>query len=157
MSAKLVGRDGRILQVDSGLLRAVLPGDENGCKCCAFECAEEVTIEMSFCGMSLTAVMPIPGFLNSFDSTVTLPDGSYLIPTASIGCTPCGWSLSVEVCAYCVETNQFAGEGYTANIPFSEEETQTGGFCPESGPVPLVCFSEQFGIPCVVPVSVVIE
>lgn len=106
--------------------------------------------------MSVTAEVDIPGFLNSFDSTVILPDGSFLIPSASIGCTTCGWSLSVEVCAYCAETNQFAGEGYTAKIPFAEDEAATGGYCPESGAVELICFSEQFGVPCVVPVSAVI-
>lgn len=140
------------------LVRLAPSSDDRACKCCAFECEVEVTISISFCGMSVNVTMPIPGFLNSLLSTVELPDGSFIVPSASIYCTPCGWTLDIGICAYCVETDQFASEGFTASIPFAAtEETLGAGHCPESGAVELECFGEQFGIPCITTTSATIE
>lgn len=122
--------------------------DDTPCKCCALECEEEVTITVTFCGMTAERTLPIPGILdgNQFES---LPDGSYLIVSAQISCGPCGWDLSIGVCAFCVATDQAASDGFTGVIPFADNPAPGGGYCPKSGAVDLTCFGDQFGIPCV--------
>ena len=117
------------------------------CKCCADDCTEEVTISVSFCGMTVTETLPIPGILTQ--GQANLPDGSYLIVSAQISCGPCGWYLDIGVCAYCDATQQAASDGFTAYIPFAETPADGNTYCPEAGPVTLTCFGEQFGIPCV--------
>jgi hypothetical protein len=123
---------------------------DRGCYCCASDCSTEVTIQVTFCGMTVTITLPIPG-VNGFTEATIKPDpDSYLIVEASIACTDCGWSLAIGVCGYCDATNQFASDSFTALIPFfSAEETPGAGYCPVTGEVDLICFGEQFGIPCV--------
>lgn len=122
------------------------------CKCCATECDTEVSISVSFCGMTVAATLPIPGILGL--AQATLPDGSYLIVSAQISCTPCGWFLDMGVCAYCDATQQAASDGFTAAIPFAATPNANGTYCPQTGAVTLTCFGEQFGIPCVTTPSV---
>jgi hypothetical protein len=121
--------------------------DDLPCKCCSFECGNDLLISLSFCGMTLNATVPIPGILNQ--AQANLPDGSYLILSAQIDCGPCGWSVLIGVCAYCEATQQAASDSFTASIPFGENPEGNGRYCPETGAVDLVCFGEQFGIPCV--------
>ena len=152
-----IGGIDRIVMND-GLVWLSERDDNRPCKCCAFECEVEVAISIEFCGMSVNVTMPIPGFLDTQANIVSLPDGSYLIPSASIYCTPCGWTLAIEICAYCAETEQFASEGFTASIPFAAaEETFGAGHCPELGEVDLQCFGEQFGIPCITTTSATVQ
>lgn len=117
------------------------------CKCCATECDTEVSISVSFCGMTVTATVPIPGILDS--AQATLPDGSYLIVSAQIACTSCGWFLDMGVCAYCDATQEAASDAFTASIPFAGTANADGTYCPQTGSVTLTCFGDQFGIPCV--------
>lgn len=121
--------------------------DSRPCKCCSFDCSTDLSISVSFCGMTVTATVPIPGNLDS--AQANLPDGSYLIVSGSISCGPCGWALDIGVCGYCESTQEAASDGFTALIPFAATAEATGGYCPESGAVDLTCFGEQFGIPCV--------
>lgn len=121
--------------------------DHRPCKCCAFECEAELTVETTFCGMTVTETLPIPGILNQ--GQANLPDGSYLILSAEISCTACGWELLIGVCAYCDATGQAASDAFTASIPFSDTAEAGGGYCPDFGAVDLTCFGDQFGIPCV--------
>lgn len=126
--------------------------DDRPCKCCAFECEAELEIEVTFCGMTLNATVQIPGFTDFAE--VTLPDGSYILLSAQIGCGPCGWEISIGICAYCDATQVAGSDAFTASVPFAAtEETFGAGHCPESGAVDLECFSEQFGIPCVTTVT----
>lgn len=122
--------------------------DDTPCKCCAFECVSELSIEVSFCGMTAVRAVPIPGILDG-NQIETLPDGSYLIVSAQIACGPCGWALDIGVCGYCESTQEAASDGFTALIPFAATAEAGGGYCPEPGFVDLTCFGEQFGIPCV--------
>jgi hypothetical protein len=122
--------------------------DDTPCKCCASECSGEVSIEVTFCGMTVSLSLPIPGASGFVEEADSVPQ-SYLIVEASISCTGCEWLLVISVCAYCDETNQFASDGFYACIPFAEEPESGCCFCPQSGPVTLECFGEQFGIPCV--------
>ncbi len=140
ISGKIRVHEGRVFLSEST--------DARPCKCCAFECESELTIEVTFCGMTAVRTVPIPGILDG-NQIETLPDGSYLIVSASISCGPCGWALDIGVCAYCEATQQAASDGFTALIPFAATAEATGGYCPESGAVDLTCFGEQFGIPCV--------
>lgn len=117
------------------------------CYCCAESCEAELTIEVTFCGMTAIRTVPIPGILDG-NQIETLPDDSYLIVSAQIACTPCGWELSIGVCAYCVATGQAASDAFTATIPFGGG-SPSGGYCPLNGVIELECFGEQFGIPCV--------
>lgn len=122
--------------------------DDTPCKCCALECAAELTIEVAFCGMTAIRTIPIPGVLND-NQIETLPDDSYLVVSAEIFCTACGWELLIGVCGYCASTEQYASDSFTALIPFSGTPEDGGGYCPETGNVDLTCFGAQFGIPCV--------
>lgn len=124
------------------------------CKCCATDCDLELSISVSFCGMTVNATLPIPGILGFAEET--LPDDSYLLVSATISCGPCGWFLDIGVCGYCTETQQAASDGFTAYIPFAGTPKADGTYCPEAEPVTLQCFSEQFGIPCVTDASAVI-
>lgn len=145
-----IGGIDRIVMND-GLVWLSERGDNRPCKCCAFECDDEVTITITFCGYTETFSIPIPGFGGiNLDLDGGGPGESYLIADAEISCGPCGWFLSISICAFCEETNVFASDGFTALIPFAdEEETLGAGYCPESGAVDLECFGDQFGIPCV--------
>lgn len=122
--------------------------DTRPCKCCSFDCASELTVEVSFCGMTATETLAIPAFLDS-QQVVTLPDGSYIILSAQIYCTPCGWVMEIGVCAYCDATQEAAADAFTATVPFSPTAEADGTFCPETGAVTLECFGDQFGIPCI--------
>jgi len=117
------------------------------CKCCATDCDTEVSISVSFCGMTVTATVPIPGTLGFAQEN--LPDGSYLIVSAQISCGPCGWFFDMGVCAYCDATQQAASDAFTASIPFAATPEANGTYCPETGAVTLTCLGDQFGIPCV--------
>lgn len=121
--------------------------DDLPCKCCAADCESQLTINVTFCGMTVEETLPIPGILNQ--GIDTLPDDSFLIVSASISCGPCGWYLDIGVCAYCVATNQFASDGFTGYVPFAATPEAGGGYCPEAGAVDLTCFGDQFGIPCI--------
>ena len=121
--------------------------DDLPCKCCSPDCSTDLSISVSFCGMTVNATVPIPGVLNQ--AQANLPDGSYLIVSAQIDCGPCGWSVLIGVCAYCDATQQAASDGFTAFIPFAATPEADGRYCPETGAVDLVCFGDQFGIPCV--------
>lgn len=149
---KVVLRNGEVFMVrdsfDALTVRLASDGEESACKCCAFECEVEVTISVTFCGVTSTFTMPIPGIGNFEDP---LPgEEDFLLVGADITCGPCGWYLTITICGYCEETDLFVSEGYTAEIPFaSSEETPGDGYCPESGEVDLECFGDQFGIPCV--------
>lgn len=143
-------RDGKVVATD-GLVHLREQGDPTACKCCASECEAEVTVEVTFCGYTVTLQVPIPGsaFVNQ-DLDESGPGESYINVEAVITCGPCGWNLQVSVCAYCEDTGVYASDGFTAVIPFAgSEETPGGGHCPESGEVELECFGLQFGIPCV--------
>lgn len=120
---------------------------DRACYCCASECESELTVSVSFCGMTVAETLQIPGTLGQ--GIATLPDGSYLILSADISCTPCGWSVLIGVCAYCDATQEAASDSFTAFIPFAATPEADGRYCPEAGAVDLVCFGEQFGIPCV--------
>lgn len=146
MTLEIPTRDGAIVLAD-GAVRLNDPADDRACKCCALSCSSELTVSVSFCGMTVTETLPIPGILNQ--GIVVLPDESYLIVSAQISCTPCGWDVLVGVCAYCVATGQAASDAFTALIPFAAAAEPAGGYCPEAGAVALECFGLQFGIPCV--------
>lgn len=147
--SELTGRaiNGKI-RLHDGLVFLSEETDGRPCKCCAFECESEVSVSVEWCGMSVAFSLPIPGS-SGFVEDPTPPPDSYLIVDAQISCTPCGWSLVIGVCAYCDETGQFASDSFTALIPFASAEEPAGGYCPEAGAVDLVCFGDQFGIPCV--------
>lgn len=121
-------------------------GDDTICKCCADECEVEMDFSVSFCGMTASGTCPIPGFAGANDA---LQDGSFIIAFADVICGPCGWFVSISICAFCVATNQFASEAFTAEVPFAANAEPGGGYCPESGQVNLICFGDQFGIPCI--------
>jgi hypothetical protein len=145
-------RDDRVVvvldQFGAASVRLGTQGDGVSCSCCAEECEQTVDISVSWCGMSVDFSVPVPGFAGEIDSLPD-PDESFLQVGAVISCGPCGWFLSILICAYCDETDQFVSEGFEATIPFSESLEDDGTSCPESGEVELVCFGEQFGIPCV--------
>lgn len=147
MSA-LVGRSiGGKIRLHEGQVFLAEHDDDRPCKCCAFECEADLTISVSFCGMTINATLEIPGVLDFGEAT--LPDGSYIILSAQIGCTPCGWELNLGICAYCESTQEAGSDAFTASVPFAASAEAGGGYCPETGAVTLTCFSEQFGIPCV--------
>lgn len=124
-------------------------GDEDDlpCKCCSFDCDEDLTVSVSFCGMTVTETLPIPGILNQ--GQANLPDGSYLIVSAMISCGPCGWYVDIGICAYCDATGQAASDAFTGFVPFADTAEPDGKYCPTAGAVDLTCFGAQFGIPCV--------
>lgn len=122
--------------------------DDTPCKCCASECDEEVSISVSFCGMSVAINLQIPGS-SGFVEDPNPPPDSYLIVEASISCTNCGWLLTITVCAFCQATSVFASDGFYAWIPFASEPKSGCCYCPATGSIELCCFGEQFGIPCV--------
>jgi hypothetical protein len=150
-------RDGKVVTVPDlaglPLVRMGDPADGVSCKCCAAECESTATVEIDFCGMSVSFEVPIPG---QAEQIASKEDESYLIAGAIISCTPCGWLLAITVCAFCVETDVFASDGFVAEIPFAAAEEPTGGHCPEGGEVILECFGDQFGIPCVTSPTVTI-
>lgn len=119
------------------------------CKCCAFECGEELTVSLTFCGMTVTATIPIPGQIEFPDGQVNLPDGSFIILGASIVCDVCHWVVNVSVCAFCDATQQFASDAFEAFVPFADTPFEFNRYCPKTGVVDLECFGDQFGIPCV--------
>lgn len=123
-------------------------GDEEDlpCKCCSFDCDEELTVSVSFCGMTVTETLTIPGILNQVQ--VNLPDGSYLIVSAMISCVPCGWYVGIGICAYCDATGQAASDAFTGFVPFADTAEPDGKYCPTAGAVDLTCFGDQFGLPC---------
>lgn len=121
--------------------------DDIPCKCCSDSCENEMTVSVTWCGMTVTETLPIPGVLNQ--AQANLPDGSYLIVSASISCGPCGWAVSVGVCAYCEATEEAASDGFDAFVPFADQPDAGRSYCPQSGAVDLQCFGDQFGIPCV--------
>jgi hypothetical protein len=147
MSA-LVGRSiGGKIRLHEGQVFLAEHDDDRPCKCCAFECEADLTISVSFCGMTVNATLEIPGVLDFAEAT--LPDGSYIILNAEISCTPCGWGLILGICAYCDSTEEFGSDAFTASVPFAASAEAGGGYCPETGAVALTCYGEQFGIPCV--------
>jgi hypothetical protein len=159
MTMKIGLKGGRVLFVDDRV-RAGEPDDTTLCKCCAASCESEVTVSCTFCGMTAEETFSIPGILTTGgpglpDVSASLPDGSYIILSAQISCTPCGWALLIGVCAFCVATSQFSSDGFTALIPFAGAESPGG--CPEAGPVTLECFGLQFGIPCSTTTTATIE
>lgn len=127
-------------------------GDEDDlpCKCCSFDCDEELTVSVSFCGMTVTETIPIPGMIMFPGGQANLPDGSYLIVGAMISCGPCGWYVDIGICAYCDATGQTASDAFTGFVPFADQPTppNSNTFCPEPGQVTLTCFGDQFGLPC---------
>lgn len=125
--------------------------DIRPCKCCALTCAAEVTIQVSYCGYTAELQVPIPGSASlSVDLDGNGPGESYIVIEGVISCSPCGWLLVINVCGYCEDPYGFASDGFSALIPFANsEETPGNGYCPEGGEVTLICFSEQFNIPCV--------
>lgn len=141
-----------------GLVKFADSEDTSLCRCCADSCSNSVTVTVTFCGITREYEVPIPGsFSEQFDLDGPGPGQSYLNVDVLIGCTPCGWMLTIGICAFCEETNQFVSEGFTALIPFAGyEEIEGGGDCPEAGPVDLICFGDQFGIPCVTVTTAVI-
>lgn len=145
--------------VNDEYVRVADASDSAACKCCAFECEAELTISVSFCGMDATVTLPIPGFLTLAEPIATLPDDSYILMGGSITCTPCGWFVDLFLCAFCVGTEEFASDGYTAFVPFSEtpEDEAALFYCPAPGNVELECFGDQFGIPCITTVTAVVE
>lgn len=139
------------IRVHDGKVFMSEEADDRPCKCCATECAAELTIEVSFCGMTVTEPILIPGILTYPYGIATLPDGSYLIVSAEISCTACGWEVLIGVCGYCDSTGAAASDSFTAFVPFAATAEQPPNlYCPEAGAVDLVCFGQQFGIPCVV-------
>lgn len=140
----------RVISPEPGALAVFLrresDTDDIPCKCCSDSCASEMTITVTFCGMTVTETLPIPGILNQ--GLVNLPDGSYLIVSAAIGCVACGWAVSVGVCAYCDATGEAASDGFDALVPFADQPQDGRFYCPESGAVDLKCFGAQFGVPC---------
>lgn len=128
-------------------------GDEDDlpCKCCAEECNEEMTVSLTFCGMTVTETIPIPGMIMFPGGQANLPDGSFIILSASISCGPCGWFVDVGVCAYCDATGEFASDFFNGFVPFNDTSfpANSNTFCPESGQVTLECLGAEFGIPCV--------
>lgn len=122
--------------------------DDLPCKCCAQECESEMTVSVSFCGMTVTETLAIPGILNQ--GQANLPDGSYLILSASISCGPCGWFVDIGVCAYCDATQEAASDAFTGTVPFDDTPSppNSNTYCPELGAVNLTCFGDQFGLPC---------
>lgn len=137
------------IRLHEGLVFVSEETDDRPCKCCAEECERTVTIAVSFCGMSVEFVLQIPG-TSGFIQDPNPPPDSFLLVDSQILCTACGWLLGIGVCAFCNETQQFASDTFTALIPFADSEESAGaGYCPESGAVDLVCFGEQFGIPCI--------
>lgn len=152
MAIKVPIRDGGVVLTGEAV-RLSFESDRRGCRCCAIECQTQLTVTVQFCGMTAVRTLPIPGVLGGFDQVEALPDGSFLIVSVQIGCTPCGWSLLIGVCAFCVATNQFASDAFTGKISFADTEEPGGGYCPWPGPVALTCFGTQFGIPCVVTAS----
>lgn len=122
--------------------------DDSFCEDACDDCEQEVAITVEWCGMSVNISLPVPGS-SGFVEDLDHPPESYLIVDATISCISCGWALSIGVCAYCAETNQFASDGFTAVVPFvNVEAPPQGNYCPQSGAVTLECFGEQFGIPC---------
>lgn len=146
MTLKIPTRDGQIVMA-GGFVRLNDQSDERGCKCCAASCESSLTVSVTFCGMTVTETIAIPGILGQ--GTASLPDGSYLVLSAQMSCSPCGWDLLIGVCAYCEATGQAASDGFTALIPFAAAEEAAGGYCPQTGAVALECFGLEFGIPCV--------
>lgn len=143
-SARLI--DGKVVLLN-GLVRVGSEGDTRPCKCCAGVCDADLSIEITFCGMTLNATVAIPGVLPF--AQVDLPDGSYIIASGTISCGPCGWAVDIGVCAYCEATQQAASDGFVASIPFADNPEDGGGYCPQTGGIDLTCFGDQFGIPCV--------
>lgn len=119
------------------------------CKCCAFECGEELTVSLTFCGMTVTETIPIPGQIEFPGGQAVLPDGSFIILGASIVCDVCHWVVNVSVCAYCDATQEFASDSFEAFVPFAASPYEFNRYCPQTGVVELECFGDQFGIPCV--------
>lgn len=152
MTLKVPIRNGGVV-VAGNAVRLITESDSRGCRCCATECEAEITVTVSWCGMTAVRTFEIPGVLGGWDQVEMLPDESYLIVSAQIACTPCGWELLIGVCAYCVATGQAASDAFTASIPFADAEEPGGGYCPRAGAVDLKCFGLQFGIPCVVTAS----
>lgn len=138
--------DGKI-RLQDGLVFLSQAADDRPCKCCAFQCEADLSIQVSFCGMTLNATIEIPDILSFAQED--LPDGSYIILSAQISCGPCGWELSIGICAYCESTQQAASDAFTASLPFAESPEANGTYCPETGAIDLTCFGDQFGIPCV--------
>ena len=139
-------RDGKVVATD-GLVHLREQGDPTACKCCASECESEVTISVSFCGMTINATLEIADV--PYFREATLPDNSYIFLWAEISCTPCGWKLNLLICAYCVSTQEAGSDAFTASVPFATSAEAGGGYCPETGAIDLTCFGDQFGIPCV--------
>lgn len=124
--------------------------DELPCKCCAQECDSELTVSVTFCGMTVTETIPIPGMIMFPNGQANLPDGSYLILSANTSCGPCGWFVDIGVCAYCDATQEAASDAFSATVPFDDTPSppDSNTYCPEPGPVNLTCFGDQFGLPC---------
>jgi len=147
MSA-LVGRSiGGKIRLHEGQVFLAEHDDGRPCKCCAFECDADLTISVSFCGMTINATLEIADV--PYFRQATLPDNSYIFLWAEISCTPCGWKLNLLICAYCVSTQEAGSDAFTASVPFATSAEAGGGYCPETGAIDLTCFGDQFGIPCV--------
>lgn len=140
------------------------PPDDACCKppCetvfCPEACESHVTVEVTFCNYTATLQVPIPGSASlNIDLDDDGPSSSYMIIDALIVCGCDDWLLTVSVCAYCEDTNEFASDGFSGTIQFSGNEEPNGGYCPENGPVTLECFGDQFGIPCISTVTAIVE
>lgn len=125
---------------------------EDGCD------SRQVVVTVTFCNHTATLQVPIPGAATlSLDLDGDGPGESYVVIDAQMVCGCNDWILTVGVCAYCEETNEFASDGFTGTIQFSGNEEPGGGYCPEIGPVTLECFGDQFGIPCKTTVAASVE
>jgi hypothetical protein len=155
-------RDGRVVLTtdafDQLRVRMADISDPSACACCAEECSSTLSVVVEFCDMIVEKEIAIPGqFTDISEPQAELEDGSYMYVTIEIACTPCGWTLGIGICAFCVATNQSTGESWTALIPFADEEEAGGGSCPQPGAVDLECFGLQFGIPCITTASATIS
>jgi hypothetical protein len=119
--------------------------DGKSCKCCASACSQTINVSLSFCGMSVNFSAPIPGQSSGGDA---LEDGSFLFVGVETFCGPCGWTVSVFASAFCIANNEFAGESFSATVPFSDALENDGTSCPQSGAVSLTCDGDAFGFPC---------
>jgi hypothetical protein len=129
-----------------------------GLECCCEKCVcpqcdnLTVSVSLDYCGLTASLVIPIPGA--DSDRAPPLPgpndpfdpDEDFIFLDGDIICGElgpggqCGWLLSLLVCYKC--GNDQNGEGFTAFIAQGEDG------CPELGPIDLVCFGDQFNIPC---------
>lgn len=111
------------------------------CCCPCPQCDEiEVTITASYCNMTATVTVPLPGFGN-----VIVNDGNnYLDLSVGVVCGPCGWYVTALICRGCGDIQN--SEGHFGEIRNLND--CTGALCPGVGVVPMCCdeFSECLAI-----------